>query len=218
MCFDEKTSWTTFIVATLINIVCISNLLQSKNKNAIVPIALILLWQYAILMQIPDALAWRNQDSKVAPKLACFLNTTQPIVALLLILFLVSRTGHSIALYPAVIVVVAYTISIIIDIKKSSFNIRPVGSCKNLTYSWWKLRSLVLYFTALILTILVIPVSSVGAGILVFNIAIFIISFVVTRIIIGKNCSNSSLWCWSIAGAGLGTFLYYKNISLRCPT
>ncbi len=214
MCFDERTSWTTLAIGTTLNMICIGILSKIKDTNTIVPIVFILLWQYALLMQIPDALAWRYPDNSIPPKIACFLNTTQPIIALLLVLYIKSIIGTSkLTIYPVIIAVLLYSVSIVIDINKSSLtNMKPVDSCHNLTYDWWSPRSFIFYMIAILLFIWTIPIESAGKGILLINTLIFIASFIVTYMIAGANCSNSSLWCWSIASAGLVTFLYYTIV------
>ena len=218
MCFDEKTSWTTFIVGTAINITSIGILLKSKskisNKKILVPICLILLWQYALFMQIADALAWRYPTSHSPPKLACFLNTTQPLIAFLLICYIISKKGvSSLTIYPAIIALVIYGIFISRDIKNSSLKtITPYNSCKNLNYDWWSQNSLIFYFAAILLSLWAIPYKVTGIGLLILTTIIFIGSFILSVFLTGSKCASGSLWCWTVASAGLITFIYtYMN-------
>ena len=52
MCFSEEVSWLTLIIGTVVNIACIIYLSRIPNRNVIIPILLVLSWQYALLMQI----------------------------------------------------------------------------------------------------------------------------------------------------------------------
>ena len=207
MCLSEQVSWTTLIIGTIINCICITYLSRINNKKTIIPIILILGWQYALLMQIPDALAWRNPNAKYPGKLAYVLNTTQPFIFIVLVAIGLQKMNIPLArLLPAILIGLIYGILIIIETyKQNDFNIEPLKSCRNLNYRWWDSLPVVLYFLTLILSMLAIPYL----GYIVLNITIFIGSILITQKIVGNECNPGSLWCWSVAGAGLCMFLYY---------
>lgn len=210
MCFDEKTSWVTFIVGTIINVSSIGILLKSNTKKILVPICLILLWQYALFMQIADALAWKYPKSSIPPKLACFLNTTQPLIAFLLVVYIITKKGvSSLTIYPAIIALVIYGIFISRDIQNSSLKtIKPWGLCNNLNYDWWSRISFIFYCAAILLSVWAIPYKITGIGLLILTTIIFIGSFILALFLTGSKCASGSLWCWMVASAGLITFIY----------
>jgi hypothetical protein len=207
MCLSESISWTTLIIGTIINSICITYLLRINNKKVIIPITLILAWQYALLMQIPDALAWRNPDAKYPGKLAYILNTTQPFIFIILVAIALQKMNISLTrLIPAILIGLIYSIFIMIEAYKiNDFNIQPLKTCRNLNYRWWDNLPIVLYFLTLILSMLAIPYL----GYIVLNIVIFIGSILIAQKIVGNECNPGSLWCWSVAGSGLCMFLYY---------
>ena len=207
MCLSERVSWTTLIIGTIINFACILYLLRINNKKTIIPIVLILGWQYALLMQIPDALAWRNPNAKYPGKLAYILNTTQPFIFIILVAIGLQKMNVPMTrLLPAILIGVIYGVLIIIETYKLNyFTIEPLKSCRNLNYKWWDNLPIVLYFLTLILSMLAVPYL----GYIVLNIVIFIGSILIAQKIVGIECNPGSLWCWSVAGAGLCMFLYY---------
>ena len=62
MCFDEKTSWLTLGIGSIVNIAILVYLWhehrQKEDKNLIYPAISLLIFQFCLLMQIPDGLAW----------------------------------------------------------------------------------------------------------------------------------------------------------------
>jgi hypothetical protein len=46
-------------------------------------------------------------------------------------------------------------------------------------------------------------------GYSILSTTIFLGSILISKEIAGNGCNPGSLWCWSIACAGLLTFLYY---------
>ncbi len=207
MCLSESISWTTLILGTIKNCFCIIYLSRINNKKTIIPIILILAWQYALLMQIPDALAWRNLDAKYPGKLAYILNTTQPFIFIILLSIALQKMNIPLTrLFPAILIGLIYAVFIIIETYKlNDFSIQPLKSCRNLNYKWWDNLPVVLYSLTLILSMLAIPYL----GYIVLNIVIFIGSILITQKNVGNECNPGSLWCWSVSGAGFCMFLYY---------
>jgi energy-converting hydrogenase Eha subunit C len=208
MCLSESVSWTTLIIGTIVNILCINYLIRLKNKNTTMPILFIIAWQYALLMQIPDALEWRNPNKSGYPgKLAYFLNTTQPLVVVICVAIAFQKLDISLGrLIPAIISLVVYMAFVIKDSsKRTNFNIEPDKNCRNLNYQWWNNLPVLLYFTTILLVFASIP----NTGYIVINSVIFIGSIIATKLIVGNHCNPGSLWCWSVASAGPIIFLYY---------
>lgn len=61
MCLSERASWTSLIVGTLINVFILINYPFSKHQNLWV---ILLAWQWALFMQLWEAIAWRNQPDQ----------------------------------------------------------------------------------------------------------------------------------------------------------
>lgn len=221
MCFDEKTSWITLGIGTSINIGIAVYLYQeynkTKNKNAFIALMLLGVWQFALLMQLPDALAWNSlKNNSTTPsyigKTAYILNISQPVVSFLVLYFIYNFLGLSkIILIPVFILLLIYLAFVLNFLyEKPNFNIAPTKSCHSLDYHWWNkgIRG-ILYFTTMLVILVLIP----GIKWKIANIAIFVLSFIFMSLSF-KTCNVSSLWCWSIAPAGiiiLLTYLLNKN-------
>jgi len=227
MCFDEKTSWITFICGSIINLIIITYLLKkvNKNKNYIIPLISIFIWQYALFMQIPDALAWHQINMGKSPNLnigktAAILNFTQPIMVILgvILMYILLKKKFSIILYIGIILMFIYVTAVILY-HKNNYNVDPGKKCRSLSYSWWnsKIKELtILYGVVIILGMLCIPHEVKTPYWSIINISIFLISILVTRIIsyyyenkgYGQECNSGSLWCWTVAFAGLIIFMF----------
>ena len=207
MCISEKVSWITLVIGTILNILILTYLSRIDEPNIIIPIILVIGWQYALLMQIPDALAWRNPTDKYPGKLAFILNTTQPLVLFILVVIALSRLGVSLwRLCPAVLALSVYSILTIkgaIEMKK--YDINPPQHCDYLAYPWWDGPKYCFYILSIVLAILALAPAW---GYIILSLVLFIGSTIAAKIVAG-NCPSGSLWCWSIAGSGVCTFIYY---------
>jgi hypothetical protein len=157
-------------------------------------------------MQLPDALGWRYPESKFPGKLAFILNITQPLIFFLLICVALKKLKISLVrLLPALLVIIVYIIWWIYYYQSFSFNLKPLINCKSLNYRWWNYKSLLLYTIIFVLTILTIFPSF---GYIILSLSIFFGSLLISHYY-SNNCFPGSLWCWSVASAGLITFIYY---------
>jgi len=209
MCINERVSWITLIIGTIANILSLIYLSQVRDQKVVIPIILILAWQYALLMQIPDALAWRDPHARYPGKIAFILNTTQPLIFFILVSAALFKMGVSLLrLLPAILALIAY---IILTIKEAShrnnYDINPSGTCKHLAYPWWRNASC-RYFLYMSSIVLLLFSLAPAWGYITFTLVIFIGSLIASAAVSGRECSAGSLWCWSIAGAGAGTLIY----------
>jgi hypothetical protein len=83
MCWSERASYVSFTVGTLTNAVVCSRLWRDGRHDAIPPL---LWWQFCLLMQIPEALEWRDirqqrEERALLKDIAFWLNVLQPVVA-----------------------------------------------------------------------------------------------------------------------------------------
>ena len=215
MCFSETTSWVTLAVGTICNVVSICYLLgqTKKDSRALIPMLFVVLWQFSLLMQLPDALAWRNikrdRSTTSSGRLAYILNVTQPLIAWVAAMVIVWKMGSSpITLYPATFAMVVYCILLLISLIRgeNSYDVEPTAKgCSTLTYRWWpRTSTLVFYWLVIILAVLAIPSLKWAA----LEISIFIISFVI-GLVLANFCSSGSMWCWTVASAGAITTIAY---------
>ena len=204
--FSEKVSWLTLIIGTVINIACIIYLSSIPNHNKIIPILLVLTWQYGLLMQIPDALAWRKPSSKTPGKLAFILNVTQPLVWLMIfcIIFYIYNLPIT-RLIPAIILFMIYIVDVIRNIPKINFKLK-YDNCRNLQYTWWKKISGVLYIITMCAIILALP----SIPLISITLILFLGSFLMSTILVKKDCNAGSLWCWSVAICGFIVTIFWK--------
>lgn len=205
MCINEETSWTTLILGTVINAYLVKDLYRNKIY---LPIFIILLWQYALLMQIPDAIAWRNikngNTTSKEGRLAFFLNVTQPIV---LFLFILPFVKNYYMLILALVVLCIYINNIYVNYNDINYETKPHDKCSSLNFKWWEVIDPKLYFLSMTLFFILIPDIKIAF----LNILLFYSSFIVSYTI-DYTCNPSSLWCWSIASCGLINYLMAKRI------
>lgn len=211
MCYSERASWISLTLGTIANLTALAYLFPKAKKKSVIAASafcLILMWQYALLMQIPDGLAWKDITAGKKPttgKLAYWLNVLQPVVSLLCLTLTVAYLGHSFArLAITLIAVLAYVLLMSIEHPETSFDISPKTGCSHLDYRWWNSRTTVAYMLAMLGCWYAVP----DIKLRLFSIAFFFASFAFQRVLAGK-CKSGSLWCFFAAPAGLFTLIAY---------
>jgi hypothetical protein len=205
MCFNEVVSWLTLALGSIVNTTMVTVLLLTggNNPQVVIPIMLIIGWQYSLLMQIPDALAWRNPEARYPGKLAFILNTTQPLIATGLVgVMLRSCDVSLVRLLPAFAFGAAYAVRTASEAYGMSFDLTPLPECTNLHYPWWNDRtSLLLYFATTLAAVAAIP----SVTYMVLSLVLFCVTVLISKQMLAEACNSGSLWCWSVAGSGLVT-------------
>ena len=206
MCINEETSWITLIIGTIINMYASYDLYKNKM---FVPLFLVIAWQYALFMQLPDALAWRNikngKNTEQEGKLAFLLNVTQPIIYSLCIIPFATNLK---LLLLMLIGMFFYVYHIYTNRNTVNYELKPSEKCSSLNYTWW--RSPFDYrIYLLVMSLVFLCISNNTFALL--NIIIFYGSLILSYII-QYSCNLSSFWCWSIASAGLINYLVAKRI------
>lgn len=201
MCYSEKSSWISLILGTITNIIAFVWLIKIKRTDAALTI---LLWQYALFMQIPDGLAWRKIDRGQKPtsgQLAYYLNITQPFIAIIgTFLILKVSNGNYSRMIPALIFAIIYGISFISTYSKVSFDVSPEKTCNHLNYGWWGINSyqVILYGIVIILAIMAIPNNRLR----IIQISLFL-GTLLLHYMLSPKCPSGSLWCFLVAPVGL---------------
>lgn len=210
MCINEETSIITLVLGTVINLSILIKLYPEifVNNYSMNTFFVVILWQYALLMQIPDYIAWNsinsNKNTEFAGKLAAFLNLTQPIMCFILMLILIHITHKDyITLLPGVIILIFYIINILTNFSKFKYDVSPSINCSGLNYKWWEHINPIFYL--LCIPLLIISLKSLKLTIL--NIIIFFGSLL-SSILLTYGCSPGSFWCWSVASAGLINYIF----------
>ena len=198
MCWDERTSWTTLAVGTTLNSLLIADLLR---RNAYLESILILNWQFGLLMQIPEALIWRsNGHNESAIRLAFWLNILQPVFSFVTLFPFMSKRSRMFA--SAIVgIYLGYVV-----IKLNAFDTNFINdSCPHVSLVWWNdKRALLLYFVTSVAIMMTIPSPFLRNLML----ALFFTSFAITQTL--YPCSYGSMWCWSIAVAGVLTYAFVR--------
>ena len=204
MCINEEVSITTLLVGTIVNLYILFNLSPKlNNRNYYIAFIVVLVWQYYLLMQIPDAISWNNiknnKKEEFPGKLAAFLNLTQPIVTFIGVCFIINKNYY--LLIPALTVLIIYIINILVNIKNFRYDIKPEKECTSLNYKWWDLVNPALYLIIFPLLFILLPFKFAITNILIFFGTLFV------SMLVNYNCNPGSWWCWSVASAGLINYL-----------
>ena len=203
MCWNEKVSWTTFVLGTLFNIF---NILYFKNITmTLLSIAI----EWLLLMQLFEALAWRDQQcgtlNRFATNGALIANLTQPIMLCMLFITFSSAAQElklmSLAIAFGYICYVLYTLN-----KTDKYTcLRPSESCTHLDLYWWKNTSGIIY-TITLLSIMLLLIRPMPLAVVVSG----YIGFTLLASLLFYSCGAGSMWCWFTSMAPIVFGLYFK--------
>jgi hypothetical protein len=218
MCFSKRESIASFAIGTAINIAVAAIVWQHPRYRAtrLVRLATILMWQFALLMQIPEAVQWHYADrSKTVPPAvnpaAYWLNLLQPAVAFVGIATAVWLSSPWLRAAPVALVVTAacpvlFTVAAAVHFRASMRtqpDLAPSPACTHLNLHWWRhnLRPFLgLYLAAVLSAILLLPAPQ-----RYIQTAVFLGTFALANAV--YSCGVGSVWCWSIAPASLSLLL-----------
>lgn len=201
MCIDEKTSWITFLLGSVLNY---SFLYKSPNKTIR---AVAVFWQLVLMVQLFEGLVWRARKMKneklcsAASALARLSTMIQPIVGLMIVTHLTPRF-----LPIAYVLMSVYIVSFAYFIRTSPTPIdecfAPSKACgDHLNHSWWTTAPSVLYTIVGFFAIFLIRPLPVAIAMGIFLAA----TNVLTRLVF--PCAFSSMWCWFAAFAPIYTII-----------
>jgi phage-related protein len=207
MCFDVKTSVTTFIIGTVFNIIgCI---IYNFNPTFV---SLAVLWQFVLLMQIADALAWLNTQcgsltNKAATLLAYIANITQPLVVFLV--FMLTTSVSFERKFSASVLIFVYLSYMLISsntFTDTELCLTPTNNCNSLSYYWWTPTKGQLYFITIIsIILLLLSPLSLSMGSCAYITFTLVISKLVYR------CGVPSIWCWLAAFAPIFNIWMFRG-------
>ena len=211
MCFNEPASWISFFGISIVNILSI---IYIKDKHYT---AIALSFQWVLLMQLFDALAWMNPDcnsktNKIANRGAFLANITQPIIAFLVLYFNYSDLTTQKEKALSIVVILIYIIWLLNACTKVDIDggcLKKGDGCSNLYYYWWeKLQPFCLYHISLALVFLLLirplKLSLVLIGIIMGT---FLVSYLY------YSCGAASTWCFFAAFIPIFNMVAYKKLS-----
>jgi hypothetical protein len=212
MCFSKNTSIASFVIGTLINIGVAAYITQTNYDHLPWRYAILAGWQFAILMQLPEAVGWsfieRNQNGPASvEKAAYWLNTLQPLAAFVFVAGAYLYTNNSLppivsSLWLCLAMTLAFTIVAAVKSEKllgRPTGIAPIRGCDHLDLHWWNelYPYLPIYLIAVFSSLLALPKNSM----VVSQSLVFFVTLLLSKLL--YNCGIGSLWCWSVVGAGL---------------
>ncbi len=195
MCWSEFSSYTTFILGTILNVFSYGTLRFLGSR--VHPI--ILYWQFCLLMQLPEAATWNTLDKggtdvSLPSRTAMFLNVLQPtsLFAVVWLSYHEKTKSAHVAIFMYLVVILGDSTSI----WNASVSIAPKEGCSHLNLGYWTPGRTCAYVFATLFTFFEIP-SIYWA---IVNSAIFLLTLAVVSVI--YSCGGGSLWCWLIFIAG----------------
>lgn len=208
MCFDIKTSITAFVIGT---ISVIYGIFYYKDASYT---GLMLALEFALLMQIFDAIAWSNlkcgtSSNKFATRGAFVANMMQPIIVFMA-LILVSKTSKKLKMTAVVIIsiYVAWVLSTLGDVCSESC-ISPKPKCDHLNYYWWdKIKYGGMIYTLVLISMFLLLIRPFKFSIIVC-VTTLILLFLSGYI---YKCGTSTVWCFFVAFSPLLFLVIYKHV------
>jgi len=207
MCFDEKTSIITFAIGTIFNIYGVISYQDIKYT------AIAILWEWILLMQVFDAIAWRNPDcgnekNKLAARGAYIANMTQPLVCYLVLIIIADEVSLMNKIISSILIL-AYICSAFYSSQEiEDVNcLERTNECANLQYYWWENQKVTLCFYL---------VCILGIPILLFrplNFAVYTSVFILATLFLSMfiySCGTASVWCWFAAFAPVLNYFMWK--------
>ena len=204
MCLDFKTSVTTLSIGTIFNII---GIMLYKNVEYL---PFFISWQWVLLMQVFDAIAWKTQNcnktNQQVEKLAYVANIMQPIIVFMSSI-LISKVSMNFKLI-STMVISLYIIQLLYQSPNVEFKcLTPKKDCKYLNYNWWNNINATGYILTLItMSLFLLRPFALSLINLIYIIITLIISSTVYK------CGTASMWCWFAAFAPLINIIAYKYI------
>lgn len=209
MCLGEKQSWIAFAIGSIVNLF---NIFIFKNRTITI---ISLLWQWVLIMQVFEAIAWKNQpqggvcnsQNNFATRGAMIANLTQPIIlALMMVVFTPVSKRQKLIAMSIIFVYICWVIYALNSIPNQTC-LEPKKNCDNLNLSWWEKvpGGTVFYMIAMISSILLLVRP--------MNFALLELGYILVALAISVKfykCGTGSMWCYLAAFAPIFTGLFWS--------
>jgi hypothetical protein len=221
MCINAEVSIATFIIASIVNIIIFTS---TTNINYLM---LSGIYQFIILIQLFEFLAWKDQKcgkiNEFATKSIFVATTLQPVVITSIILLLSQVKS---LLYRSIVTlsIIIYTGKIFYDLyygkskdcsqcddsKDPITCLKPTKTCKHLQFGWWeKLKLNGLYIFPIFLSILLLVNTFKFA---MFHVIYLIITGLLGSVVYSCNgLAGASSWCLLATGGPILNYILMKN-------
>ena len=191
MCWSETTSIVTFSLGSILNGLAYT-FLKYRNSPSTV---FIFYWQYALLMQIPEAITWNYINNGISisgpGRIAMILNVFQPLILLLCVFNGFDRA------FTAVFMYILLICSDFRDLWIQSSDISPKNDCFHLNLGYWNLSRTLLYVFSSMICFYDFKNKFWGW----LNMLIFLVTLIYSVVV--YECGGGSMWCWMISFSGL---------------
>lgn len=205
MCWNESVSWLTFVIGMVFSVILYvyGNNRRDNNIKAIA-----VMWAFAILMQLFEALLHRDNGKcsllgKFASQGAFWSNILQPVIVIVAIMLMGLTTLKIGQVITLIILGIYLALSTSLYIKKGIKCVRK--KCHNDLYWWgWNKWMSILYFISLFLSIFFFIANKNG-------LRDFSLIFIFSTLLLSQFYRQSpSIWCWFAAFGPLATLFYLK--------
>ena len=214
MCFSFEASIGTFIVGTLSTFLIFK---EFKNNKVYKKVGIF--WLAAVLMQLWEAMIWKNYHCEFATKMALITNLLQPFIFLLILPEFLKKNKENKKKRNIKLLIVFFSL-IIYSYYVYNFSYFKDYGCilKNNTVNleWWndlpnkKNYGSTIYIIIMIINMkMLIPNSKVAH----LQIFIFILSLVSANVLNYRNYQNNvgSVWCLFASLAPVINYLVFKH-------
>jgi len=211
MCYNYEVSISTFIIGTVATII---NVILFYKKPLYLSINFF--WMGAILMQLWEAILWKDYNCSLFSKLAKYTNLIQPLLVLVLLFIPNHIKKYKINLYLVGLVVGIYIITIF---PKIMTDYGCVKYKNGIVLKWWNIFSATIFpITIVSLIKLLLPDRMFK-----YQLILYLGSLIIAHIIHFINSKNyiksiiktpgrvGSIWCWIAAAAPFYNYYLFKN-------
>jgi hypothetical protein len=212
MCFGPRSSLTSFIVGSVLNtwvLVLLEQWRTAPNSSLHATthaalVTVVLAMEFALLMQVPECLAWLDLDQSkgwnyAAAKAALPLNLLQPVVLLLLALLTGSAPTQELSFACVVLLLYLSLTHIVCNVEVEWTSLTMAGSsCPHLDLAWWSLRLFRRSYIVCLFLLLFLVLKPV-------HVRIATMLYVSVTLLFSMwlyGCTDGvtgSVWCWLIA-------------------
>jgi hypothetical protein len=195
MCWSATTSFVSLCAGTLLNASSYLFLSHVESPTA----SMVLAWQYALLMQIPEGVVWvrigQGKSISFWSRVGMLLNVTQPAALLAGVRLGGLYNGFRYA-HVALLLYSLLLLTEVEDVWSLSSSIAPEEGCPHLDLRYWDTSRGVLYVT----TSLLVVSEARPVYWAVVNASLFVGTLLLAAVV--YQCGVGSVWCWFVVWVG----------------